>query len=130
MMNKKAKILITVAVILVIAASLLYFVFFNKTDTAGTFDLAQYSTYIENFPSDQVLGTVDSPKAAKEKAEAVWLEIYGETVKEEKPYQVLFDEANQVWLVHGTIPKGMDGGEAFILMQKADGKVLAVWHDK
>ena len=129
-MNKKAKILITAAVIIVIAASLLYFVLFNKAKESGTFDLAQYSTYIENFPSEQVLGAVDSPKAAKEKAETVWLGIYGDTIKEEKPYQVLFDEASQVWLVHGTIPKGMDGGEAFILLQKADGKVLAVWHDK
>jgi len=43
---------------------------------------------------------------------------------------VLFDEESETWLVHGTLPKNTIGGVPYILIQKSDGKVLAVWHTK
>jgi len=36
------------------------------------------------------------------------------------------DRQHKVWLVQGTLPENILGGAANILIQKADGKVLAV----
>ena len=58
------------------------------------------------------------------------IEIYGESVKNKKPYNVSFDEQNQVWMIQGTLPKNWDGGVPHILIQKSDGRILAIWHDK
>lgn len=116
--------------IMVLAGSYIYTIFSNKTEKVKKFKLEDYNTFIGKFPSGKVLGATESAQAAKEKAEVVWVEIYGESVKDEKPYEVLFDEGNQVWLVQGSLPKDMDGGVACILIKKSDGKVLGVWHGK
>lgn len=107
-------------------------VLLNKPeDKVNEFSLSEYSNYIENFSSDKILGEIDNEKIAKEKAESVWIELYGDQIKrEKKPYIVSFDPNNQVWLVTGSLPKNMLGGVPYILIQKPDGKVLAVWHDK
>lgn len=94
------------------------------------FRLTDYSDYIAEFPSEKVLGTIDSLQKAKEEAEIIWLEVYGDSVKDMKPYIVSYDEESQVWLVQGTLKKNHDGGVPCILIQKSDGKVLAVWHGK
>ncbi len=104
--------------------------FFKKEETIGIFRLSDYSDPIERFPSEKILGPINSSQVAKKEAEVVWMEIYGESIKTKKPYEVLFDEANQVWLVQGTLPKNIDGGVPYMLIQKLDGKVLAIWHDK
>ena len=44
-----------------------------------------------------------------------------------KPYVVSYDDVNEVFHVHGTSWKG---NVPHILIRKADGKVLAVWHTK
>lgn len=95
------------------------------------FDVEDYSYFIAEFSSDEVLGSIDNAQIAKEKAEMIWLEKYGQDVKKEKPYHVYYDMKNGVWLVTGTMPcDNADGGVAYILIEKADGKVMAVWHDK
>ncbi len=78
-------------------------------------------------------------KAAAERAETVWFDIYGEEeIKKQQPYRVSFDEQNSIWVVEGTlrlwpfpawlIP--MAGGTAYIVMQQEDGKILAYGHGK
>lgn len=116
--------------IMVLAGSYIYTIFSNKTEKVKKFKLEDYNTFIGKFSSGKVLGATESAQTAKEKAEVFWVEIYGESVKDEKPYEVLFDEENQVWLVGGGLPKDMDGGVACILIKKSDGKVLGVWHGK
>ena len=118
-------------------------VFFKEIKAVGTFKLEKYNDTIyhyENyFPLEkksEALGFIDSAKTAKNKAEMVWIEIYGKSIKRQKPYQVFFDETNEVWLITGSFPmperlfKSFKGGVAHILIQKSDGKVLAIWHDK
>ena len=95
-----------------------------------SFDISEYDDIIARFPSDKILGPVDSQEDAKEQALTVWTEIYGEEVDNERPIVVLFDEESETWLVHGTLPKNTIGGVPYILIQKSDGKVLAVWHTK
>ncbi|MDR0889999.1 MAG: YbbC/YhhH family protein [Oscillospiraceae bacterium] len=131
----KKRLLFWIGIVLIIAlvgGSIFMFVFrtIKTTEAVGTFKLTDYSFYIENFPSEIVLGTIDSAQSAKEKAEEIWIEIYGDTAKNKKPYIVSFDELNQVWMVQGTLPNNWVGGVPYIIFRKADGKVLAVWHDK
>ena len=76
------------------------------------------------------LGPVLDEETAIVLAEEQWLKIYGEHVLDLKPYQVLYDAENEVWLVKGVLPKSQIGGVPYLLIQKEDGKVLAIWHDK
>lgn len=102
----------------------------SQSRKVGTFDIAIYSKYIDEFPSEKILGPISDSKTAKEKAESLFREIYGDSIKSKKPYTVSLDEKNQVWLVEESLPKNYDGGVPHILIRKSDGKVLAVWHDK
>ncbi len=102
----------------------------SQSVQVGSFDVNDYSDYIERFPSEEILGATMDGKTAKEKAEALLLEIYGKSVKSKRPYGVSFDEKNRVWLVQGSLPKNRDGGVPHILIRESDGRVLAVWHDK
>lgn len=102
----------------------------NQPVQVGSFDVNDYSNYIERFPSEEILGAIMDGKTAKEKAESLLLEMYGKSVKSKKPFGVAFDEKNRVWLVEGSLPENCDGGVPHILIRESDGKVLAVWHDK
>lgn len=102
----------------------------DKTSDIGNFNIADYSQKIDKFTSEKVLGAVDSKENAIEKAANVWLEIYGESVKDKKPYIASFDKKSHTWLVQGTLAENWLGGVPHILIRESDGKVLAVWHDK
>lgn len=102
----------------------------SQSRKVGTFDIATYSKYIDEFSSEKILGPVNDRKSATEKAGSLFREIYGDSIKSKKPFTVSFDEKSQVWLVEGNLPRNYDGGVPHILMQKSDGKVLAIWHDK
>lgn len=97
---------------------------------AGSFNSGDFQDYIKTFSSEENVGPVFNLEEAVEKAEEIWIKIYGERVKEEKPYQVFYDAKNGVWLVQGTLPANMMGGSARILIEASSGKVLAVWHEK
>ena len=89
------------------------------------------SNQIQNFPRDQY-GYIPDKKTAIEVAEKVWRRIVGEEdAKIHKPYIVYYDEDSDIWLVEGFFGKNWGpGGVPYVLIQKADGKILAVWHDK
>lgn len=105
-----------------------------KPSQVENFNLEDYNSYINNFSSDKVLGSTYDAKDAKKKAELVWIELYGDNVKKEKPYKVFYDTNNNAWLVMGSFHKGLlnnkTGGIAYIIILKETGKVVAVWHDK
>lgn len=105
-------------------------IFQNEEDEIGAFRLEDYSQYIQDFPNNTVLGEISTVQEVRKSAEDIWIEIYGDRVTKNKPYNVFYDEENEVWLVTGTSPKSTFGGVPYILIEKADGKVLAVWHDK
>jgi hypothetical protein len=106
---------------------------FNSKKT-GKFSVLEYKEWLNKFPSDILLGEVLTPQSAKKEAEKIWIEAYGEKVTKEKPYKVSFDEAQNVWLVTGTFHNNFfgtnKGGVAYAIIQKLDGKVLAIWHDE
>ena len=101
-----------------------------KVQSFSLDDQTYYLQAIQDFPSDKYLGEILNAEQAKEKAISEWLNLFGDKINNEKPYQVFFDEENDVWLVKGSLPKGRKGGVAYILMKKSDGKILAIWHDQ
>jgi hypothetical protein len=134
-MRKKVYILIFVCLIIGVLFVIFLLIRDRNNDKFEAFSLDECNYYIENFSSDRVVGTTDNVQQAKEKAESVWIEIYGEEkTKQEKPYEVFYDEYEEVWLVMGSLPSKPFhvslGGTVCILIKKSDGKVLAVWHDR
>lgn len=102
----------------------------NKSPEIKTFGVSEYQYYIDNFSSEDNLGFISDSEDLLKKVEVIWTKQYGEHIKTQKPYQVFYDEANGVWLVHGTLRSNMTGGVAYILIDNDTGKVLALWHDK
>ena len=98
----------------------------------SSFILSDYEDQLQapSFQYDMELGPVLDEETAIVLAEEQWLKIYSEHVFDLKPYQVLYDAENEVWLVKGVLPKSQIGGVTYLLIQKEDGKVLAIWHDK
>lgn len=98
--------------------------------TVGTFELNEYQDYIDDFSSNEVLGSIIDSRDAIKKAESLWIDIYGRDVKSNKPYQVFYDSKSETWLVCGSLKPGRLGGVPYALIENKTGKVLAVWHDK
>lgn len=109
------------------------------------FDVSEYSEYIEDYSlyesagEPEYIGSIPDAKTLKTLAYDLWMEIYGERMKDEKPYIVYYDEVNRVWHIKGTMPFSLRsdvfglkrfGGVAHLIVQETDGKVLALWHDK
>lgn len=128
-MRKNNVILLIFIVVMLIGVILIMAVQRNSL-SIKSFDVSDYQYFIENFSSEENLGNISNAEDAVIKAENVWLKIYGEHVKREKPYQVFYDAENEVWLIQGSLRPNMMGGVSNILIENDTGKVLAVWHDK
>jgi len=74
-------------------------------------------------------GFVPNEETVKKIAEAVLSPIYGETIKNQKPYKVTLIE-NEIWVVEGTLPKNTAGGVFHIEIQKDNCTILNVSHGK
>ncbi|RXR21462.1 YbbC/YhhH family protein [Flavobacterium stagni] len=70
---------------------------------------------------------VPDEKTAIKIAEAIWLPIYGDRIYDKKPF--VATSKDSTWIVNGTI-HSEKGGTPFIEIQKRDGKVLKVYHEK
>jgi hypothetical protein len=118
----------------------------EKTVEEGynTFNLEDYNDLISSNSSDKKVGITLTGTDAMEKAKTVWLELYKkERIEKSFPYcRVSFDYQNEVWLVEFTpsfdnLNNNSDADSSMrivyrgqglgILVQKSDGKVLAVW---
>ena len=71
---------------------------------------------------------VPDEKTAIKVAEAILYPIYGEKIYKQRPFTAIL--SNDVWIVKGSLPKGMLGGVAYIEIQKSDCRVLEVTHGK
>lgn len=121
--------------IFIVAVAVFVIVYLNilsiKSDKKiESFNVSEYSEEIRKFGSVENVGEVPNSSKAKIVAETLWVKTYGEDIKRMRPYKVLFDSNNEVWLVQGTLPKNKLGGVPNILIQKRDGRVLAIWHTK
>jgi hypothetical protein len=127
-MNKNALLLI-ITIILIVGVLLAGLLFINSNRNVGEFKLSDYQRYLDNYSSDKVTIEIKNAKIAREQSEKIWIEMFGVSIKNKKPYKVFYDKVNKVWLIQGSIPENWDGGIPYILI-KTDGKVLAVWHSK
>lgn len=73
---------------------------------------------------------VPNEDTAKKIAEAIWIPIYGEKVKNFKPYKAYLVDDDTIWVVQGVLPKGRLGGTPYIEINKKDCRVLKVSHGK
>ena len=131
-MKKRIMIICGLLLIVVLVGGIIIYNYF-ETARVKPFNLKDQTYYlqaIQDFPSDKYLGEISNAEQAKEKAINEWLDLFGDKINNEKPYQVFFDEENDVWLVKGSLPKWRKGGVAYILIRKSDGKILAIWHDQ
>ena len=129
-MSKRNRIVLFVLIIVILIGGVFMIIIQNNAPNVKAFDFNDYQYYIDNFPAEEIVGNIIDAKDAIKKAEKIWIELYGESIKKEKPYQVFYDENNGIWLVQGTLQSNMKGGVANILIQNETGKILAVWHDK
>jgi len=88
-----------------------------------------YDWLIEGFSSDTAVGEINTALDAKQAAFDIWQKAWGNSVIWSMPYHVYFDEQNKVWMVTGSWIFFIPGGP-HILIQKDDGKILSVWHEK
>lgn len=129
-MIKRKNLFVFVVVFIVFIGGVVIVALQNKSPDIKTFEVSEYQYYIDMFPSEENLGSISNTKDLLKKVEEVWIKEYGERIKEEKPYQVFYDEKNGIWLVQGTLSSDMVGGVANILLENDTGKVLAIWHEK
>ena len=71
---------------------------------------------------------IPNAKTAIKIAEAVWLPIYGKKIYKEKPFIAKLN-SSKIWIVEGSVYV-TKGGAAYIEIQKKDGKILKVYHEK
>lgn len=131
-MIKRRKYILIVFAAAVLAAGIFVILILNKGRAleVKAFDTGDYQYYIDNFSSEDDVGSITDAADAIKKAEKIWIEAYGKQVKKEKPYQVFYDENSGIWLVQGTLRANSVGGVANFLADGKTGKVLAVWHEK
>ena len=130
MLKKKVIFLFLLVLFMALVGGILVTINKNKIPETRVFDVSEYQYYIDDCPSEDNLGPISDSKDLLKKVEAIWIKKYGNRIKKQKPYQVFYDEVNDVWLVHGTLRSNRMGGVANILVDNDTGKVLAVWHDK
>jgi hypothetical protein len=73
-------------------------------------------------------GLVPDSVTAIKIAEIIWVNIYGNSVLETKPYKTTLRKDN-IWIVEGTL-NNKDGGTPYIEIQKDSCKILKVIHTK
>ncbi len=72
---------------------------------------------------------VPNEKTAISIAKAIWLPIYGKSIKREKPY-VAYLNRNDIWVVKGPFHGLQFGGVAYAFIRKKDGKIIYVIHER
>lgn len=100
--------------------------------TFENFNFSAYARFLEEFPSDKIVGPIENEGMAMKKAGDVWIEVFGEEVVEMKPPRALYDESSDVWFLTGTLPEPppgyvIAGSVPHIFIRGSDGQVLAVW---
>ena len=97
-----------------------------------TFSLKDYEAQIAAFSSEMVCGAVHDADAAKNAAEQVWREVFGDAGR--RPYRVFRDAEHGAWFVQSAPPGNLfgsvKGGCAYLILEEASGRVLAVWHEE
>ena len=74
-------------------------------------------------------GYVPNEETAIRIAEAVWLPIYGEQIRDEKPFHATLLN-DSIWVVEGTIKNVSLGGTVYAEILKRNAKIVRITHYK
>lgn len=129
-MIRKKNVFLLLLILVIFIGGVFVVIVQNKSPVVENFKSSDYQYYIDNFSSEENVGSIIDAKDAIKKSEIIWIKLYGENIKKEKPFKVFYDAESEIWLVRGTLRSNMMGGVANILIDNDTGKVLAVWHDK
>ena len=129
-MIRKKNVFLLLLILVIVSGGVFLVIVQNKSPVVENFKSSDYQYYIDNFSSEENVGSIIDSKDAIKKSEIIWIKLYGENIKKEKPFKVFYDAKSKIWLVQGTLRSNMMGGVANILIDNDTGKVLAVWHDK
>jgi len=102
------------------------FLFTSKAQSKLNYDsllLARKEVNIDSFIA------VPNKETAISIAKAVWLPIYGKSIKRERPYTAYLNK-DDIWIVKGTFNRIGFGGVAYAYIQRKDGKIIYVIHTK
>jgi len=96
------------------------FVIDEQLSTTDYVDVAGY------FPKE---GLVPTAEIAFKIAEPVLNKIYGtKQIENEKPFSINLE--NDIWIIEGSIIKGIKGGVAYMEIRKSNGEILKVIHSE
>ena len=73
-------------------------------------------------------GVVPDSITAIKIAEIIWVNVYGKSVLETKPFKASL-KADSLWVVEGTL-NAKDGGTPYLEIQKNNCKILKITHSK
>ena len=97
---------------------------------SGKFSVEYFRQETEFSSLEEYVGAVTDAATARKQAVKIWNKLYGSWhIRGEMPYQVYYDAQSEVWHVCGTLKEGLVGGTAHILIEKEDGRIIAVWHE-
>lgn len=127
----KPKVLCVLLGILIVTVLLIgiFLSFRNKEISVAAFSITDYKDIINQFSSNLHTNPVSTPKQAIEAAERIWQTTYGNSVNQNRPYIVSYDETSCVWLIHGSLPHNSIGGVPYLLIHEK-GQIIAIWHSK
>ena len=134
--SKKVQLIDAIVIFISILIFSRLFVCIYNSNQVKSFSIHEYEEEITDFSSEKIfgytrkMGEIANSHVAKEYAQEIWIEVYGENVKDKKPYKVYWDNENNVWLVTGTLKKHWLSGVPHIIFSKNDGEIIAVWHTR
>src|SRR6188768_2431775 len=77
-------------------------------------------------PYKNYSGNVSDSSVAIKIAIANWIPLFGKRVFKSEPFEV--SERDTIWIISGTLKKGVVGGVPVIKIRRSDGKVLENYH--
>ena len=106
----------------------------KRTDIAPqNMSFCEIDSSLLSFPVDVDIplpdeGVIPTAEVAAKVALALSIAKYGDEVLEEMPLQIC--QIGGVWKIQGTLRDGVKGGVIHIEINKNDGKIRSMWHDK
>ena len=70
-----------------------------------------------------------SPKDAIIIAEREWIKLFGEGIKEKKPFTATL-KSDSIWVIQGTLPSNFDGGVPYAEINAKTCQILEISHGK
>ena len=107
------------------------YVFLGNEETDYKGDEIDYSIYTEGVQLwGKPYNVIPNDSLAVEMAKLVLFPIYGKNeIESERPYRISLVN-NEYWLITGSLPENALGGTFFITINKQDGKIISIGHEK